>query len=67
MVNVSGADHKVYVKRMEAAVKAVTNGEGNLRVQICYLVSLIENGELVRMSKRSGSLVTLRDVVDKVG
>jgi len=67
MLNVWGADHKGYIKRMEAAVKAVTNGEGNLRVQICNLVNLLENGEPVRMSKRSGSFVTLRDVVDKVG
>ena len=67
MLNVWGADHKGYIKRMEAAVKAVTNGDGNLSVQICNLVNLLENGELVRMSKRSGSFVTLRDVVDKVG
>jgi len=67
MLNVWGADHKGYIKRMEAAVKAVTNGEGKLKVQICNLVNLLENGEPVPMSKRSGSFVTLRDVVDKVG
>ena len=67
MLNVWGADHKGYIKRMEAAVKAVTNGEGNLSVQICNLVNLLENGKPVRMSKRAGAFVTLRDVVDKVG
>ncbi|MAM67688.1 MAG: arginine--tRNA ligase [Rhodospirillaceae bacterium] len=67
MVDVWGADHKGYIKRMEAAVKATTNGQGVLDVRICSLVNLFENGEPVRMSKRAGTFVTLREVVDQVG
>ncbi len=67
MVDVWGADHKGYIKRMQAAVKATTDGEGVLDVRICNLVNLFENGEPVRMSKRAGTFVTLREVVDQVG
>jgi arginyl-tRNA synthetase len=67
MIDVWGADHGGYVKRMQAAVKAVTNGEGALDVKLCQLVRLLRNGEPVKMSKRSGDFVTLREVVDEVG
>ena len=67
MVDVWGADHKGYVKRMQAAVKAVTEGRGALDVRICNLVHLFQDGEPVKMSKRAGTFVTLRDVVDEVG
>jgi arginyl-tRNA synthetase len=67
MVDVWGADHKGYIKRMQAAVEATTDGKGKLDVRICNLVNLFENGEPVRMSKRAGTFVTLRDVVDQVG
>jgi arginyl-tRNA synthetase len=67
MVDVWGADHKGYVKRMQAAVKAVSNGEAALDVRLCNLVNLSEAGEPVKMSKRSGNFVTLRDVIDEVG
>lgn len=67
MIDVWGADHGGYVKRMAAAVKAVTGGEGTLDVKLCQLVRLLRNGEQVRMSKRSGDFVTLRDVIDEVG
>lgn len=67
MVDVWGADHKGYIKRMQAAVKATTEGQGELDVRICNLVNLFEGGEPVRMSKRSGKFVTLREVVDQVG
>ena len=67
MVDVWCADHKGYIKRMEAAVKATTDGEGVLDVRVCNLVNLLENGEPVRMSKRAGTFVTLREVVDQVG
>ncbi|HLZ67655.1 MAG TPA: arginine--tRNA ligase [Aliidongia sp.] len=66
-IDVLGADHGGYVKRMQAAVTAITNGEGALDVKICQLVQLLDNGEPVKMSKRSGTFVTLRDVVDEVG
>jgi arginyl-tRNA synthetase len=67
MVDVWGADHGGYVKRMQAAVKAVTDGKAALDVKIVQLVRLLRNGEPVKMSKRSGDFVTLREVVDEVG
>ncbi|MEP9367148.1 arginine--tRNA ligase [Xanthobacter sp. VNH20] len=67
MIDVWGADHGGYVKRMQAAVKAVTGGQATLDVELCQLVRLYRNGEPVRMSKRAGSFVTLREVVDEVG
>ncbi|MBL6946924.1 MAG: arginine--tRNA ligase [Rhodospirillales bacterium] len=67
MINVWGADHGGYVKRMQAAVKAVTAGEGQLDVKLCQMVNLMDGGKPVKMSKRAGNFVTLRDVVDEVG
>jgi arginyl-tRNA synthetase len=68
MIDVWGADHGGYVKRMQAAVKALAgDGKATLDVKICQLVNLLDKGEPVKMSKRSGSFVTLRDVVDEVG
>lgn len=66
-IDIWGADHGGYVKRMQAAVTAVTGGAASLDVRLCQLVRLFRNGEPVRMSKRSGDFVTLRDVVDEVG
>jgi arginyl-tRNA synthetase len=67
LIDVFGADHGGYVKRMQAAVKAVSVGEAVLDVKIVQLVKLLRNGEPVKMSKRSGDFVTLREVVDEVG
>jgi arginyl-tRNA synthetase len=67
LVDVWGADHGGYVKRMEAAIKAVTSGKAALDVKIVQLVRLLRAGEPVKMSKRSGEFVTLREVVDEVG
>jgi arginyl-tRNA synthetase len=67
MIDVWGADHSGYVKRMTAATAAATAGAGRLEIQICQLVKLMRHGEPVKMSKRSGSFVTLREVVDEVG
>ncbi|MEE8123932.1 MAG: arginine--tRNA ligase, partial [Alphaproteobacteria bacterium] len=67
MIDVWGADHAGYVKRMQAAVAAITEGKGELDVKICQLVNLLEGGKPVRMSKRAGDFVTLREVVDRVG
>ncbi|MDQ8728812.1 arginine--tRNA ligase [Bradyrhizobium sp. LHD-71] len=67
MVDVWGADHGGYIKRVQAAIKAVTEGKGDLDVKIVQLVRLLRAGELVRMSKRAGDFVTLREVVDEVG
>jgi arginyl-tRNA synthetase len=67
MIDVWGADHGGYIKRMQAAVKAVSKGEAALDVKIVQLVKLLRAGEPVKMSKRSGDFVTLREVVDEVG
>jgi arginyl-tRNA synthetase len=67
MIDVFGADHGGYIKRMQAAVKGVSGGNAALDVKVVQLVRLLRNGEQVRMSKRSGDFVTLREVVDEVG
>ena len=67
LVDVWGSDHGGYIKRVQAAIKAVTSGEAALDVKIVQLVKLLRNGEPVKMSKRSGDFVTLREVVDEVG
>lgn len=67
MVDVWGADHGGYIKRVQAAIKAVTDDKATLDVKIVQLVKLLRNGEPVKMSKRSGDFVTLREVVDEVG
>jgi arginyl-tRNA synthetase len=67
LIDVFGADHGGYIKRMQAAVKAVTAGRATLDVKVVQLVRLLRHGEPVKMSKRSGEFVTLREVVDEVG
>jgi arginyl-tRNA synthetase len=67
MIDVWGADHGGYVKRMQAAVKAISGGAADLDVKIVQLVKLLRGGEPVKMSKRAGEFVTLREVVDEVG
>ncbi len=67
MIDVWGADHGGHVKRMKSAVKAVTGGKGSLDLKLCQLVTLLRDGEPVKMSKRKGTFVTLREVVDEVG
>ena len=67
MINVFGADHSGYVSRLKAAVKAVSGGEADVDVKIMQLVRLLKNGEPFKMSKRSGDLVLLSDVVEEVG
>ena len=67
LIDVLGADHGGYVKRMQAAVKAVSDGRAALDVKLCQLVRLLRGGEPVKMSKRAGEFVTLREVIDEVG
>ena len=67
MIYVLGADHGGYVKRLEAVARAVSDGKVKLTVLLCQLVKLYRDGEPVKMSKRSGNFVTLRDVVEEVG
>jgi arginyl-tRNA synthetase len=67
LVNVLGADHSGYAKRIKAAVAALSEGRAELDVQFYQFVKLLKNGEPLKMSKRSGTFVTLRDVVEEVG
>jgi arginyl-tRNA synthetase len=67
MIDVWGADHGGYVKRMQAAVKAVSGGKAELDVKIVQLVKLLRAGQPIKMSKRSGEFVTLAEVVSEVG
>ncbi|MGB0798085.1 MAG: arginine--tRNA ligase [Planktomarina sp.] len=67
LIDVFGADHGGYVKRMKAAVSALSGGSVPLDVKLTQLVKLYKNGEPFKMSKRAGTFVTLRDVVDQVG
>ncbi|RJT28135.1 arginine--tRNA ligase [Mesorhizobium waimense] len=67
LIYVLGADHGGYVKRLEALARAVAGDEVKLTVLLCQLVKLFRDGEPVRMSKRSGDFVTLREVVEEVG
>ncbi|AZO29819.1 MULTISPECIES: arginine--tRNA ligase [Mesorhizobium] len=67
LIYVLGADHGGYVKRLEALARAVAGDTVKLTVLLCQLVKLFRDGEPVRMSKRSGDFVTLRDVVEEVG
>jgi arginyl-tRNA synthetase len=67
LIDVFGADHGGYVKRMKAAVSALSDGKVPLDIKLTQLVKLYKNGEPFKMSKRAGNFVTLRDVVDAVG
>ncbi|MDQ0457198.1 arginine--tRNA ligase [Rhizobium paknamense] len=67
MIYVLGADHGGYVKRLEAVARGVSEGKSKLTVLLCQLVKLFRDGEPVKMSKRSGDFVTLREVVEEVG
>ncbi|MBY6138018.1 arginine--tRNA ligase [Leisingera daeponensis] len=67
LIDIFGADHGGYVKRMKAAVSALSDGKVPLDIKLCQLVKLFKNGQEFKMSKRAGTFVTLRDVVDAVG
>ncbi|WP_299350332.1 arginine--tRNA ligase [uncultured Shimia sp.] len=67
LIDVFGADHGGYVKRMKAAVSALSDGRVPLDIKLTQLVKLYKNGEPFKMSKRAGTFITLRDVVDQVG
>ncbi|MEI8393471.1 MAG: arginine--tRNA ligase [Rhodospirillaceae bacterium] len=67
LIDVWGADHGGYIKRMQAATTAITDGKAVLDVKICQLVHLMDKGVPVKMSKRAGTFVTLRDVIEAVG
>ena len=67
MIDIWGADHSGYVKRLRAAVRAISDGKGELDVKICQLVNLLRDGQPLKMSKRAGTFVTLRELIDEVG
>ena len=67
LINVFGADHAGYLTRVKATVAALSDGKVDLDIKVCQLVRLFRAGEPVRMSKRAGTFVTLREVVDEVG
>ena len=67
MIDVLGADHAGYKKRLQAAVAAISGGKGELDVLFCQLVKLYKGGQPYKMSKRAGTFITVRDVVDEVG
>lgn len=67
MINVWGADHSGYILRVTSAVNAITDNKASLEVKVCQLVRLTRGNEVVKMSKRSGSFITLKEMVDEVG
>ena len=67
LINIFGADHGGYVKRMTAAVAALTGMQNMLDIKLCQLVNLLDNGQPVKMSKRAGAFVTVEDVINAVG
>ena len=67
IIDIFGADHSGYTVRMKAVVKALSNGKKDLIIKLCQLVRLYKDGIPVKMSKRSGTYVTLRDLLDEVG
>ena len=67
MIDVLGADHSGYVKRMKAAVIAISDGKAQLDVKLCQMVHLKKGDQPLRMSKRAGNFITLRELIDEVG
>lgn len=67
LVNIWGADHHGYIPRMKAAMQALGYPKDNLQVDICQMVRMVENGVEVKMSKRTGNAITLRELIDDIG
>ncbi len=67
LINIWGADHSGYIKRMCAAVEAISGKKDQLDIKVCQMVNLIKDKNVIKMSKRLGSFVTLKDIVDEVG
>ena len=67
MINVWGADHGGYIKRLSSAVKAITNDKANIITKICQLVRIIDKNKTLKMSKREGKFISLKKVLDNVG
>jgi len=67
LIDIFGVDHGGYVKRMNAAVEALSGSKTMLDIRLCQLVNLMDNGKPVKMSKRAGTFITVRDVIESVG
>ncbi|MBN8632547.1 MAG: arginine--tRNA ligase [Rhodobacterales bacterium] len=67
LINIFGADHSGYVKRLKAVVSALSENRVSLDIKLIQLVKLLKGGQIVKMSKRAGTFVTLRDLIDEVG
>lgn len=67
MINILGADHGGYLERMRPAIAAISDNKAQLDVLFCQMVKVFNNGELVKLSKRSGNIITLREMVEQVG
>lgn len=67
MINVLGADHGGYLERMRPAIAALSDNQARLDALFCQMVKVLNNGELVKLSKRSGTIITLREMVEQVG
>ena len=67
LINIFGVDHGGYVKRMNAAVEALSGEKDMLDIRLCQLVNLMDKGKPVKMSKRAGTFITVRDVIESVG
>lgn len=67
LINIFGADHSGYVKRLKAVVSALSENRVSLDIKLIQLVKLLKGGEIVKMSKRAGTFVTLRDLIEEVG
>ncbi len=67
LVNIWGADHHGYIARMKAAMEALGYPRDNLQVDLCQMVRMIEDGKEVKMSKRTGNAITLRELIDDIG
>jgi len=65
LIDVWGADHGGYIQRLKAATKAISEGGAELDVKICQIVRLMDKGEPIKMSKRAGTFVTLRDLITR--
>ena len=67
LINIWGADHSGYVKRMTSAVKALTDMDNQLEIKLCQMVNLLKDNKPIKMSKRSGNFITLKDIINEVG
>ena len=66
MIDVLGADHKGYVKRLTSAVKAISSNQAEIHIKLCELVNFVKNGEMVKMSKRKNNFLTIDDVINEI-